>query len=157
MGRPGLFMIAFGISGMLLAFLLSLAGSGRIVERELSAEITGEDRRRLYEVLGITGGLVDSKIVLIIENRGSASALVSLGENRLEIGAGQTVKAEIVSVEERISVSWLGEGGTIRLIASVAVREGIRPELSIIAMIVFFISMIIATVGMIEAIIMRRL
>lgn len=154
--REGLLLAALGVSGMVVAFLLSLAGSGSVVERDIAVEVVGEKKQRAYELLGISGVVAGSKVELSIRNKGPSGALIELNGKRAEVAPGEIVRFELDSMESYISISWLGEKGVAEVSARVAVREGIRPALSLLAMLVLIISMVVATAGIIEIIVMRK-
>ncbi len=150
--------ITVGISGIILALILSIVASGQDFEGEHTIILTGNVRGRVAEVVELPlEGRVYRDVDLIISNMGGKRAVITIGRSSLSLEPGGSRHVEVYDLTGLIKVEFEDGEGELQVLVKAAWKEKVNPMLSLAAILVLIPSMVIAGYGLIEYVVLRRL
>lgn len=154
----GYFKLVLGFTGMVLASVLSLLASGEVVSgAPYNVTVNVPLEGRAYDILGLDVSRIYTNITVILLNGMSSELIVRVDSDTLKVDPGGFARINVLRVDSRISLeSANGVSGNVDLVVYTMWREGVNPALSIIALILFLLSMMLASLGLVEVILSRR-
>jgi len=152
----GLLKVLAGVTGMLLALALSIAGSGRDeVLEPYSVVFNSTTKGLIAKMLRLSLDRSYTSVVVELVNRGSSLAYVTIGSFNTTLAPSQSVSISISNLLDVMEVSFGGGGGLLEARVYAVARVNVNPLLSIAALIVLLLSMIVAGYGLVEYILSR--
>lgn len=147
-----------GFVGLLIALALSLTASG--VEREWEPRellFSRDEVGRAHELLGLPLNVVYVNVTAVARNVGESSVLLKVGNTSLVLQPTSTARVELKDLTDPVAIKF-GEGAKeLRVELYVRVREGVRPALSVLAILILLLSMILGAYGLVEYAVLRRI
>ncbi|MCX8195544.1 MAG: hypothetical protein N3F67_00440 [Acidilobaceae archaeon] len=147
----GLEKVALGFLGLLLSLLIAVYAGGR--ERDLEVrEVTflTDSQGRAYRLFGLPLGLVYVNVSVKLENLGNSSAEVKVRGRPLLLPPLAKAFLELEDLTDLVHVSFEGGRGELRATVYARVREGVRPALSLLALVLILLSLIVGAYGIVE-------
>jgi len=150
--------IALGLAGILAAFTLSVIGSGwDTVGAPYTLTVESNVSKRAFELLNITLDRSYRNVTITISNVGGSWLNVAIGDRQLKLEPGGSTNVKVENLLEVISFNFESGLGRAEVTVYTIWREGVNPLLSLTAIIILIPSMIIASYGILEYIVLKRL
>jgi hypothetical protein len=150
--------IALGLAGILAAFTLSVIASGwDTVGAPYTLTVESNASKRAFELLNITLDRSYRNVTITISNVGGSWLNVAIGDRQLKLEPGGSTNVRVENLLEVISFNFESSLGRAEVTVYTIWREGVNLLLSLTAIIILIPSMIIASYGILEYIVLKRL
>ncbi len=149
--------ITLGLTGILVAFILSIIASGwDVIGIPYTIVFEFNTSKRAFELLNITLDKPYTNVTIGISNTGDSKLNVAIGVRQFMLNPGDLVYVNIDNLLEIISLNFESRSGRAEVTVYTKWREGVKPIVSVLAILILVPSMIVASYGILEYVVLKR-